>query len=581
MFKFLKHDKWIRPFLKKDRKRLLITFSLGMLTSISAIGLMFVAGYLISRSATRPANILIVYVPIILAQAFGIGRPLFKYLERIKSHDWVLGVTSKLRSSLYRILEKQAFFLDEKYQFGSLLDLLADDIDHLENLYLKTIFPTLIANITGLIVIIGLGIINWVMALIMLGFFIMILFLMPWLSIVLYGKLQTNKKQLTNQAYNHTTDTTLGITDWMISGRQKDYLKRNLEFDRQISIDDHQLNHFEWNRDLITKIILDLVIVIVLVWGNLNFIGSQSAANYIAAFVLGIFPLIDILVPVSQAVEEWPMYRRSLVHLNQLSQNEPKIKRVPNSDLSPAQFQKITMKNVSFHYSNDTQTILRNISIQIKKGSKLAIIGPSGVGKSTLLQLFLGIINPTSGNVQINDTDVNQLKFKYQKWFSVLSQQPFLFNTSILNNVRIGNENASDQEVKQALKDVRLDHFIHTLPDGYQTNIQESGARLSGGQKQRLSLARILLQNHPIVILDEPTVGLDPLTENQLIETLTQVLKHKTVIWVTHHLQGLSKMDQVIFLKNGNIQMAGSPKELSHHNAHYRRLAAMDKGLVK
>ncbi|MBA1394739.1 ATP-binding cassette domain-containing protein, partial [Lactobacillus sp. XV13L] len=166
------------------------------------------------------------------------------------------------------------------------------------------------------------------------------------------------------------------------------------------------------------------------------------------------------------------------------------------------------------------------------------------------------------GQVLVNDINVLALQKERQKLFAFLNQQPFLFNTSIINNVRLGNEQKTDTEVQKALAAVKLQDLIDSLPQGYNTPVQEAGSRFSGGEQQRLALARILLQDAPIVLLDEPTVGLDPITENDLLQTIFQVLADKTIIWVTHHLQGVKNVDQVNFLNQGHIEMQGHPQDL-------------------
>ncbi|NDR69360.1 thiol reductant ABC exporter subunit CydC [Lactobacillus sanfranciscensis] len=580
MHKIFKNDTWIKPYLARYKKLLVLVFFLGVLTFFCAIGLMFVAGYLISRSATHPYNILVVYVPVLLTRAFGIGRPLFKYLERINSHNWVLKVTSLLRKRLYTTLETSAMFLTSKFQTGDLLSILAEDIDHLENLYLRTIFPTVVAYITGIIVILCLGVISWLYAIFMLMSFAIILLFIPLASVAMRGAAKEYERSLVHESYSELTDATFGIGDWMISGRKNGFLKRVTKNDSNLDASNFRTRKYEWNRDLLVKVMFAIILIGTLIWSNWFFNSSQALANYAAAFVLGVFPLMDTFIPVSQAMEEWPMYKDSVLRLNKLSNDEIK----PNPDQSaanPNTFKEIKMNDVTFNYPGESVSLIKNVSLEVKRGQKLAIIGPSGVGKTTLLQLLLGSLIPTKGSVTIDGINVTRLQNNQAKWFSVLDQHPFLFNTSVLNNVRIGNENSSNEDVKQAIKDVGLEDYIKSLPDGYNTNVRESGVRFSGGQRQRLALARILLQNNPIVLLDEPTVGLDPITENDLIKTLDRVLKGKTVIWVTHHLQGLSNMNQVIFLENGSIKMEGTPSELYKNNPRYRKLYAMDQGIVQ
>ena len=160
--------------------------------------------------------------------------------------------------------------------------------------------------------------------------------------------------------------------------------------------------------------------------------------------------------------------------------------------------------------------------------------------------------------------------------FSVLNQNPYLFDTSVANNIRLGRPEASDEEVRLVTEQVRLNELIESLPDGYHTRMEETGLRFSGGEKQRIALARILLQNHPIVLLDEPTVGLDPKNERELMRTVFRVLHGKTVVWVTHHLSGMEEMDEVIFMDQGRISMRGTHEQLMRGNMRYRKLYELE-----
>jgi ATP-binding cassette subfamily C protein CydC len=162
----------------------------------------------------------------------------------------------------------------------------------------------------------------------------------------------------------------------------------------------------------------------------------------------------------------------------------------------------------------------------------------------------------------------------------VIHQTPYLFHTTIANNLRIGNEAATEEALWQVLARVGLKELVESLPEGLETMVDEAGLRFSGGERQRLALGRILLQEAPIILLDEPTVGLDPVTEQALIDTFFHELQEKTVIWITHHLQGIDAMDQVIFIEDGRLTMKGSPEELQRTNAHYQKLKQIDKGII-
>ena len=193
--------------------------------------------------------------------------------------------------------------------------------------------------------------------------------------------------------------------------------------------------------------------------------------------------------------------------------------------------------------------------------------------------MVLGDETPTNGTVTLNDVSIDKLQVERGKLFGVLDQQPYLFNTTILNNVRLGNLDATDDEVRAAIKAVELDSLVDSLPSGMNTMVEEAGARFSGGERQRFALARILLQDAPIIILDEPTVSLDPITEHELLNTTFDLLKDKTIIWVTHHLEGITHVNTVRFLEQGQFEMIGDPHDLYQTSDRFRSLYNLDKGL--
>ena len=183
ILKALKNDRWVRPFLKRYKKTLILAIFLGILTFFCGGGLMFCAGYLISRSAARPENILLVYVPIVLTRAFGVFRPAVRYVERLVSHNWVFRMTSKFRQQLYDSLERDATNFNSKYQLGDILGLLSDDVSHIQNLYLRSIFPMMVAWGLYAIIVIGLGWLSPLMGLWMLVVFRLIIFAIPIWSV--------------------------------------------------------------------------------------------------------------------------------------------------------------------------------------------------------------------------------------------------------------------------------------------------------------------------------------------------------------------------------------------------------------
>lgn len=573
-FKTFEHDHWVMPYLKKYRGLLTLVLFLGFMTFFCGGALMFNSGYLISRAATHPFNILMIYVPIVLARAFGIGRPAFRYAERLTSHNWVLRIVSDFRKRLYQSVEKQAVAIRQTHQTGDVLSILAEDIDHIENLYLRTVFPLVIGWLLYLFIVIGIGYFNWAFGLLMLLLLGVIVVVMPLLSVAVNGRREFQARQIQRRFYTQLTDAVLGLGDWLISGRRQDFLQRQDQPIDDIAALRRGDHYFQWWRNLAIQVVFGAAVILLVWWAGVTFTHNQAESNWVAAFGVALFPTIEPFADMSQGVSEWPVYRDSINRVNRLDEHEPV--KVPQRTIDlPAT---LAVDQVQFTYPGAQRQVIQDLSLTVKPGEKLALLGPSGTGKSTLLKLILGDEAPTSGQVTLNGVPVAQLQDQRAQLFGVLDQQPYLFNTTVMNNVRLGNLNATDEQVHAAIKAVELDQLIGNLPDGYNTQVQEAGSRFSGGERQRLSLARILLQDAPIIILDEPTVSLDPITEKHLLDTVFDVLHDKTIIWVTHHLAGIEHVNQVCFIEHGHFDMQGTPQELYRDNARFRALYDLDRG---
>ncbi|WP_283679302.1 thiol reductant ABC exporter subunit CydC [Lentilactobacillus sp. Marseille-Q4993] len=574
--KTFKNDSWVMPYLRKYKGLLLLVLFLGFMTFFSAGALMFNSGYLISEAARMPSSIIYIYIPVVLARAFGIARPVFRYAERLTSHNWVLRIVSDFRKKLYQTVERKAVAIQRSHQTGDILSILADDIEHIENLYLRTVFPMVIGWLLYIFVIVGVGYFNLVTAAIMAILPGVIVILLPLVSVLTNGAREFQQHQIQHQFYTNLTDEVIGLSDWLISGRYTDFLKLQDDPIDKIAALRRKDHFYQWWRGLFVQFIILLAVLVLLIWTGIQFTDTKWHADWVAAFALALFPAVDPFLSISQAASEWPIYRRSIERVNQLDQDTER-KLPAQSDLA-GKFENLTIENLNFSYDDGGKNIINNLSLTVKRGEKVALLGPSGTGKSTLLKLIIGDELPTDGSVTINGMSVAKLQAERSRIFGVLDQNPYLFNTTVMNNVRLGNPNASDDRVKEAVAAVGLQDLIESLPDKYNTEVQEAGQRFSGGERQRLSLARLLLQDAPIIILDEPTVSLDPITERKLLDQVFDLLADKTIIWVTHHLAGVAHVDQVRFLNHGEFTMAGKPGDLYQSNDHFKQLYDLDRG---
>ncbi|HLR51365.1 MAG TPA: thiol reductant ABC exporter subunit CydC [Candidatus Avamphibacillus sp.] len=570
---------WIKPYMKQNKGRIALGIFFGLLGIASGAMLLFVSGYLISKSSLRPENIMIVYVPIVSVRAFSIGQAVFVYLEKLVSHDIVLRILEKMRSRLYKIVEPQALFLSSRYQTGDLLGVLSDDIEHLQDFYIRTIFPSILGLVTYGTFAVVLGIFDWVFALLMLLMLGVLIFFMPLLSLMITRRHHIKQKQRINGLYSQLTDAIFGQVDWQASGRTDEIFAQVNTNDEQFNKTENQLRKWKHSREAVLRLMAGLVIIAIMIWTDIQTGAGKFSPTVIAAFVLMTFSITDALLPVSEAVEHVPSYMDSLARIEKVEDETSEQFGERETDFQNSNDITMALRNVSYQYPGHSTKAIDNLSLTITPGKKIAVLGKSGTGKSTLLKLMAGVLEPDEGKVSVNKTQMSSELLS--KAVSVLNQKPHLFDTSIKNNIRMGRPRASDEELFKVIERAQLTNLISSLPEGLATQMEEMGGRFSGGERQRIAFARVLLQNTPIILFDEPTIGLDPITEQEVLNTILTATKDKTVIWVTHHLAGVEHMDEVIFLDDGKIAMQGTHEELLKTNKRYQKLYRMDQGVEK
>ncbi|WP_460324203.1 thiol reductant ABC exporter subunit CydC [Paenibacillus sp. YSY-4.3] len=606
-------EQWITPYFRAYSGRFALYLILGTLTILAASMLMFTSGFLISKSSLQPYNILLVYVPIVGIRAFGIGRAVIHYVERLVGHDAVLRILSKMRVRLYNILEPQALFIRSRYRTGDILGVLADDIEQLQNVYIRTVFPSLIAVIIYGIAVIALGQFDWLFALLVAGYIFILVAVLPYISLMLTRRTNAEVKRERGGLYQKLTDAVMGIGDWVISGRPAEFLESYEHDEDAVASKERKLRAWARWRSLIGQLVVGIAVVSMIYWSGGQAAAGQIDPVLIAAFVLVAFPLADAFLPLSEAIERTPQYQESLRRLNRIS--EPALAKSMDAAMDGTQAESalreqrvaavleasrtrdvhLELQGVSFAY--DAGRIMQNerdqkegqasaegiaysvrdVSLDLPQGKRVMVIGRSGAGKSTLLKLIQGAIAPVEGSVQINGVPAAHFGDDISKVISVLNQSPHLFDTTVANNIRLGRQSAAEEELRLAVQQAQLDALIATLPAGLDTPMRETGQRFSGGERQRVALARILLQDAPVLVLDEPTVGLDPRTERELLATIFRSTAGKTLVWVTHHLVGAEMMDEIVFMEHGEILMRGTHEELLAREPRYRSLYALDR----
>ena len=236
----------------------------------------------------------------------------------------------------------------------------------------------------------------------------------------------------------------------------------------------------------------------------------------------------------------------------------------------------IIFKDVSFHYSNKEEQVLKNINFSIKSGQIVAIVGPSGAGKSTLVDLIPRFYDTTQGSILIDNNNIKEMDINSLRLLmGIVTQETFLFNDTVRANISYGVESIQDDIIRDAAVAANAHHFITKLPNGYDTIIGERGVSLSGGQRQRIAIARAIVKNPPILILDEATSALDTESEKNVQKAIEKLMHNRTVIVIAHRLSTVHNADKIIVLDKGEIVDQGSHDELIHRDGIYKQLHNM------
>src|SRR5690625_38906 len=314
---------WIIPYMKQYKGRMILSILFACLGVISGAMLLFVSGFLISKSSLRPENIMVVYVPIVSVRAFSIMQAVFPYLEKLVSHDIVLRILSDYSKRLYNILEPQAIFLQSRFQTGDILSVLSDDIEKLQDFYIRTFIPSIVGVAVYSLFAITLGFFDIVFMLLMLAVLGIIVFLVPLLSYYTMKRQHLGKKEKREQLYQQMTDAAFGQLDWIVSGRV-DEVEESIATEN-IALMKKEETIYRWHhlRDASLRFMVGVVVILMMYWTNVQVETDTITPTLIAAFVLMIFSIVDALLPISDAVEEIPTYVDSLERMQGLGEEVP------------------------------------------------------------------------------------------------------------------------------------------------------------------------------------------------------------------------------------------------------------------
>lgn len=564
---FLRLLSFVRPFWKG----VLLSLLASAATVGSSIGLLGTSAYLISFAALQP-SIAVLQVAIVGVRFFGISRGVFRYLERLSSHAVNFSLLSRLRVWFYQALEPLAPARLMQYQSGDLLQRAVGDIEVLENFYVRVIAPPLAA----LLVTLGVG---WLMgswraelAGVLVSGLLLGGIAVPWLA---YRMSKHPGQKLVEARSNLSAgyvESLQGLADILAYGQETALRQRLSRNEKQLASAQMRLAWAGGAGNALSQLTACLTLFIILLVAIPLVRGGQLDGVLLAVVSLVTLASFEAVTPLPQAAQMLEASLNSARRLFELADMQPVVQE-PHAPLPAPAAGEIQVRNLTFRYEKSLPDAVQQLDLILPPGRKVGLVGPSGAGKSTLLALLMRFWDAPSSTILLNGEDLGKFRSEdIRRLFSLVSQSTYLFTATLRQNLLLARPDAEDATLESVLAQVGLSDWYAGLPDGLNTWLGEHGQQMSGGERQRLAVARALLQNAPVVLLDEPTAHLDALTERQLTETLHTVLRGRTVLWATHSLTGMEWMDEIIVLDKGRIVERGTHKQLIKSGALYAQL---------
>ncbi|GAA0268186.1 hypothetical protein GCM10009527_075620 [Actinomadura nitritigenes] len=554
------------------RGRLLLAVLFGVLALGSGVGLMATSAWLISRAAQHPP-VLMLMVAIVAVRAFGLGRGVFRYAERLVGHDATFRILADLRARVYERLERLAPGGLPAFRGGDLLNRLVADVDAVQDLFLRVLLPCTVAAVVG-----GASVgLAW--ALLPSAGVILLLALLlagvaaPWLSSATARRAERRTTDLRGDLASHVVDTLQGAPELIAYGAAPARLAEAARLDRDFTRVTARSAASTGLGAAVSALAGGLA-----VWGSLA-VGvpavRSGALDGILLAVIVLLPLaaFEVVAGLPLAAQHLERVRRSAARIFAVLDAPPPVEEPSDPSPLPAAPYTLQVEDLRARWTPTAPYALDGISLSLAPGRRCAIVGPSGSGKTTLTSVLLRFLEPASGSVTLNGTDLRALTGDdVRTVIGLCAQDAHLFDSTIGENVRLARPAATDAEIRDALRRARLLDWVESLPSGLDTRVGEHGAQVSGGQRQRIALARALLAGFPVLLLDEPAEHLDTATADELTADLLTATEGRTTMLVTHRLTGLDAVDEIIVLDGGRVADRGTHAELISRPGLYRTL---------
>ncbi len=530
---------------------MLVTITLGIIgflasISIASFGAIAIGAFIGDVTFITFKGAMIVMAVCALLRGF------LRYGEQLSGHYIAFKILYILRDKMFTVLRRLAPAKLEGKEKGNLISLITSDIELLEVFYAHTIAPIAIAIGTNTIIAAVLFVINPWFGILSVVFFLIVGFIIPYASSALAKDAGVQYRNIFGESNSYILDALRGLREVLLFKNGEERLNQINNNSKRLNESLDKIKEHEG----IIRAITDLTIMIAI----LTFVGvgffEYSAGNLSFTWMLvGIVIIASSFGPVvalSNLSNTLLQTFACAERIFELLDESPQVEEV--TDGVSIEGKVVEYDKVTFNYPNRKEKIFNEASIDIQKGDKIALIGESGIGKSTFIKLIMRFWDANKGTVKLDNKDIKGVNTEsIRKTQTLVSQETYLFDDTIEENIKIGNLNATEKQVIEAAKKASIHNFIETLPKGYKTKVGELGGNLSSGEKQRIGLARAFLRDGDILILDEPTSNLDTLNEGEILKAIKENCEDKTIILISHRKSTTAICNKTYKLENKKI----------------------------
>ena len=528
-----------------------ITISMGVIGFLAAIAIASFGAIAIGAFIGDITFISFTGAMVVMAVS-AILRGFLRYAEQLSGHYIAFKILYILRDKIFAKLRKLAPAKLEGQEKGNLISLITSDIELLEVFYAHTIAPISIAIITNSIIAIILFLINPIFGVIAAIFYIIVGFVIPYASSSFAKESGVKYRNIFGESNNYVLDSLRGLKEVLLYKNGEERLNKINENSKRLNKSLDKIKDHEGIIRATTDITIMIAILTFVLLGTSKFLSGEITFSVAIVAIVIVASSFGPVVALSNLSNTLLQTFACAERIFELLDENPQVEEV--SGKNDILCEDITYNDVTFAYPNRKEKIFENASLNIKKGEKLALIGESGIGKSTFIKLIMRFWDVNSGDIKLDNINIKEVNTKsLRNTQRLVSQETYLFNESIMENIKIGNKNATEEEVVEAAKKASIHDFILTLPNGYDTKVGELGGNLSSGEKQRIGLARAFLKDSEVLILDEPTSNLDALNEGEILKSINENCKDKTIILISHRKSTTAICDKVYKLENKKI----------------------------